>query len=170
MERNDDIFADAEEMEREAEDTPTVQEEEGEEYSFDYEEDSVDLMFNDINSLRDEYQILVRVARQCNEEDIALLDDMYEDLHRSFATLRNAIAQRLQWTESYTNSMIGTIERPRIMTYLQNTERVTETEAVATMVDLRNFDYAIYVPSRLLLDTGEFIDYDIYGEEYTRGF
>lgn len=165
--RHNGIFDDAEE------DTSTVNANNDDTEDFDYDEQgSVDMMFEDLNTIRDEYQDFLKLVAEDDEgfddeEHEALLDDIARELASNFAAVREAIIQRLGWSERTANEAIGWIDRPRTRTYLQNTgrdESVVVTNVEATMLTSRNYNYGIMVPARVYNTDGTFTDYNVNGE------
>lgn len=137
--------------------------------NFDYDEEgSVDMMFSDLNELRDEYQEFLRLTDQedLEERDIQRLGEIAEELHASFMTIRDAIMRRMNWCERIANEALGWIDQPRTTVYLQNTGRgipVVETNIEATMLGTDNYSYGIMVPARVYNDDGTFTDYNTAG-------
>lgn len=136
---------------------------------FDYDEEgSVDMMFDDLNVLRDEYQMFMRMTdREIAENEIPMIEEIIDTLHSSFKQIRDTIVRRMHWTERIANDAIGWIDRPRTQVYLQNTGRdlpVIETDVEATMIDSNNYNYGIMVPARVFDDYG-FTDYSISGRQ-----
>lgn len=158
--REGGIFDDA------TEDSATVDANDFNEFDYD-EEGSVDMMFDDLNVLRDEYQQFLRmIANNNGDDDEELLDEIAHTLATSFKTIRDAIIHRLHWNESIANDAIGWIDRPRTNIYLQNTGRdipVVETDVVARMVDETDYNYSVMVPVRLFHDDGSYEDYNTSG-------
>lgn len=148
---------------------------------FDYDEQgSVDMMYDDLNAVRDEYQVFMRMAmatqdeREIDDEEFGMLQEINNMLHRAFETVRNAIARRLYNTDGvgvraqeWLDRELGSIEQPRTSIYLQNTGRdlpVVQTNVAAEMISPTN--YGIMVPVRLFHEEdGSFTDYHISGRE-----
>lgn len=154
-----DVFEDADEE-------TVANPENGNDFDYD-EEGSVDMMFDDLNTLRDEYQDFLKlIDNTYDDDDEELLDDIALTLTTSFKTIRDAIIQRLHWNEAIADEAIGWIDRPRTNIYLQNTGRdvpVVESNAIATMVRESDYSYSILVPVRLFHEDGSYEDYNTSG-------
>lgn len=130
---------------------------------------SVDMMFDDLNVLRDEYQMIMRYTDQDVEfDDLSRLQEIVEALQTNFATTRDAITRRLGMSERMAEQVIGEIERPKGQTYIQyiqNTGRglpVIHTNEEATMIGAADYNYATHVAVRLYED-GTYTDFDSQG-------
>lgn len=136
--------------------------------TYDYDDmGSVDMMFDDIQRLREEYRIILDMTEsEIRAEDLPLRQDILDHLECNFIAVSETIKQRMLWTSREALQTIGWIDELKPSVYLQNTgpngQPVILTDARAVMVSRANetYDYAPLVPVRLFHDDGSFTDFD----------